>query len=100
MSAGKKAGADLELGLATAPVLFASREFPALNTLINRSVCTLLERFIRHQVTLCYKDVTSGALLNKILLVTNGTHMNKCYTGRKLCLAATLVDSCGWQQHW
>jgi geranylgeranyl pyrophosphate synthase len=39
---GKKAGADLELGLATAPVLFASREFTHLNTLINRyiQICT------------------------------------------------------------
>ncbi len=35
---GKKAGADLELGLATAPVLFASREFTHLNTLINRYI--------------------------------------------------------------
>ena len=33
---GKPAGADLQLGLATAPVLFASRQFPQLNDLIAR----------------------------------------------------------------
>lgn len=33
---GKPAGADLQLGLATAPVLFASREFPHLKQLILR----------------------------------------------------------------
>merc|ERR1719334_2247599 len=33
---GKPAEADLSLGLATAPVLFASRQFPQLNTLILR----------------------------------------------------------------
>jgi len=33
---GKPAGADLELGLATAPVLFASREFPHIKALIIR----------------------------------------------------------------
>jgi len=35
-SLGKPAGADLTLGLATAPVLYASEEFPALVTLIQR----------------------------------------------------------------
>jgi hexaprenyl-diphosphate synthase len=33
---GKPAGADLELGLATAPVLFAWEEFPELGPLIKR----------------------------------------------------------------
>jgi len=33
---GKPAGADLSLGLATAPVLFASQQFPQLNSLILR----------------------------------------------------------------
>jgi len=33
---GKPAAADLHLGLATAPVLFASVEFPQLNTMITR----------------------------------------------------------------
>lgn len=33
---GKPAGADLSLGLATAPVLFASQQFPQLNALILR----------------------------------------------------------------
>jgi len=33
---GKPAGADLGLGIATAPVLFASEQFPRLNTLILR----------------------------------------------------------------
>jgi len=33
---GKPTGADLKLGLATAPVLFAAHEFPRLNTLIMR----------------------------------------------------------------
>merc|ERR1719244_515245 len=33
---GKPAAADLPLGLATAPVLFASKEFPQLNEMINR----------------------------------------------------------------
>merc|ERR1712048_427657 len=33
---GKPAGADLSLGLATAPVLFASSEFPQLHSLILR----------------------------------------------------------------
>ncbi|XP_023326668.1 decaprenyl-diphosphate synthase subunit 1 [Eurytemora carolleeae] len=33
---GKPAGADLQLGLATAPVLFASKEFPRLDALIGR----------------------------------------------------------------
>lgn len=33
---GKPAAADLHLGLATAPVLFASKEFPQLNEMINR----------------------------------------------------------------
>lgn len=33
---GKPTAADLKLGLATAPVLFASHEFPRLNTLIMR----------------------------------------------------------------
>ena len=35
-SLGKPSGADLSLGLATAPVLFAAREFPELNELISR----------------------------------------------------------------
>ena len=34
--AGKPSGADLSLGLATAPVLFASQEFPQLEQLILR----------------------------------------------------------------
>ena len=38
MCAGKPAGADLQLGLATAPVLFASKEFPRLDSLIGRLV--------------------------------------------------------------
>ena len=33
---GKPAAADLQLGLATAPVLFACKEFPKLNQLIAR----------------------------------------------------------------
>lgn len=33
---GKPAAADLQLGLATAPVLFATKQFPELNDLINR----------------------------------------------------------------
>ena len=33
---GKPSGADLSLGLATAPVLFASEQFPELNRLILR----------------------------------------------------------------
>lgn len=33
---GKPAGADLKLGLATAPVLFACEEFPELEPLIKR----------------------------------------------------------------
>lgn len=33
---GKPAGADLKLGLATAPVLFAWEEFPELGPLIKR----------------------------------------------------------------
>ncbi len=33
---GKPAAVDLSLGLATAPVLFASEEFPELTTLIAR----------------------------------------------------------------
>jgi len=33
---GKPAAADLELGLATAPVLFATKQFPELETMINR----------------------------------------------------------------
>jgi len=35
-SMGKPTGADLELGLATAPVLYAAQEHPELNALINR----------------------------------------------------------------
>ena len=35
-SLGKPSGADLSLGLATAPVLFAAQEFPELNELIFR----------------------------------------------------------------
>ena len=35
-SLGKPSGADLSLGLATAPVLFAAQEFPELNELISR----------------------------------------------------------------
>ena len=35
-SLGKPSGADLSLGLATAPVLFAAQEFPELNDLISR----------------------------------------------------------------
>lgn len=34
---GKPAGADLKLGLATAPVLFAWEEFPELGKLIKRN---------------------------------------------------------------
>ncbi|AET40062.1 trans-hexaprenyltranstransferase Ecym_5300 [Eremothecium cymbalariae DBVPG len=34
---GKPAGADLELGIATAPVLFAWKEYPALGTIIQRN---------------------------------------------------------------
>ena len=37
-SLGKPAAADLSLGLATAPVLFAAETFPHLNTLIGTSV--------------------------------------------------------------
>ena len=33
---GKPAGADLKLGLATAPVLFAAEKFPQLNEMIGR----------------------------------------------------------------
>ena len=33
---GKPGAADLELGLATAPVLFATKEFPELNDMIAR----------------------------------------------------------------
>ena len=33
---GKPAGADLSLGLATAPILYATREYPELRTLIDR----------------------------------------------------------------
>ena len=33
---GKPAAADLRLGLATAPVLYASTEFPELETMIAR----------------------------------------------------------------
>ena len=33
---GKPTGADLKLGLATAPVLFAAHKYPRLNTLILR----------------------------------------------------------------
>ena len=33
---GKPTGADLYLGLATAPVLFAAHQFPRLNSLIMR----------------------------------------------------------------
>ena len=35
-SSGKPSAADLSLGLATAPVLFASEQFPELNKLILR----------------------------------------------------------------
>ena len=35
-SLGKPSGADLSLGIATAPVLFAAQEFPELNALISR----------------------------------------------------------------
>ena len=35
-SLGKPSGADLSLGLATAPVLFAAQEFPELNDVICR----------------------------------------------------------------
>jgi geranylgeranyl pyrophosphate synthase len=34
---GKPVNADLSLGLATAPVLYASQEFPELNELIKRN---------------------------------------------------------------
>jgi hypothetical protein len=34
--AGKPAAADLQLGLATAPVLFATAKFPELNAMIER----------------------------------------------------------------
>ena len=33
---GKPGGADLHLGLATAPVLYAAEEYPELNELIER----------------------------------------------------------------
>jgi hypothetical protein len=33
---GKPAAADLQLGLATAPVLFATAKFPQLNAMIER----------------------------------------------------------------
>ncbi|RWS27527.1 decaprenyl-diphosphate synthase subunit 1-like protein [Leptotrombidium deliense] len=36
---GKPAAADLKLGLATAPVLFASEKFPELNVMIMRRFC-------------------------------------------------------------
>lgn len=36
---GKPAAADLRLGLATAPVLFASEKFPQLNVMIERRFC-------------------------------------------------------------
>ena len=36
---GKPAAADLKLGLATAPVLFAAEKFPELNTMIGRRFC-------------------------------------------------------------
>ena len=36
---GKPAGADLELGLATAPVLYACEEFGELGELIERRFC-------------------------------------------------------------
>ena len=36
---GKPAAADLRLGLATAPVLFASEKFPELNEMIKRRFC-------------------------------------------------------------
>ena len=35
-TSGKPAAADLQLGLATAPVLFASSEFPQLHAMITR----------------------------------------------------------------
>ncbi len=35
--AGKPAAADLQLGLATAPVLFAARTFPQLELLIGKA---------------------------------------------------------------
>ena len=38
---GKPAAADLRLGLATAPVLYASTEFPELETMIARYIETL-----------------------------------------------------------
>ena len=37
---GKPAAADLQLGLATAPVLFASSEFPQLHAMITRRLDT------------------------------------------------------------
>ena len=40
---GKPAAADLQLGLATAPVLFASSEFPQLHAMITRRL--VLVRF-------------------------------------------------------
>merc|ERR1719295_1339963 len=36
---GKPAAADLKLGLATAPVLFAAQQFPELNEMIARRFC-------------------------------------------------------------
>jgi hexaprenyl-diphosphate synthase len=36
---GKPAGADLRLGLATAPILYAAREFPEVWELIDRKFC-------------------------------------------------------------
>ena len=40
---GKPAAADLQLGLATAPVLFAARRFPELELLINRRFNQVME---------------------------------------------------------
>ena len=36
---GKPTAADLRLGLATAPVLFAAAKFPELNAMIMRRFC-------------------------------------------------------------
>jgi hypothetical protein len=47
--AGKPAAADLQLGLATAPVLFAARTFPQLELLIGKAAA-LFTSLIRLQM--------------------------------------------------
>ena len=44
---GKPAAADLQLGLATAPVLFASSEFPQLHAMITRRLDTNYVTFFK-----------------------------------------------------